>query len=74
MSSGNYSTHVNINNEAKVGDSLSVGESGEVVGEAGSDVEGKDRGHVKNDFADEGDWLDLPPIPGYEWAPHEPRT
>jgi len=55
MSSGNYSTHVNINNEAKVGDSLSVGESGEVVGEAGSDVEGKDRGHVKNDFADEGD-------------------
>jgi len=45
-----------------------------VVGEVGSDPESKDKGHIKIDFADEGDRLDLPLIPGYKWAPHEPRN
>lgn len=33
----------------------------------------EDRNQVKIHFADEGDRLDLPLIPSYEWAPHELR-
>jgi len=37
------------------------------------DPKSEDKGHVKIDFADEGDRLELPPVPSYEWMPHEPR-
>ncbi|QCD78982.1 hypothetical protein DEO72_LG1g2619 [Vigna unguiculata] len=48
--------------------------SSAMVEEVSSDLESKDKGHVKIDFANEGNRLDLPLIPAYEWAPHEPRN
>ncbi|QCD78997.1 hypothetical protein DEO72_LG1g2634 [Vigna unguiculata] len=48
--------------------------SSAMVEEVSSDPESKDKGHVKIDFANEGNRLDLPLIPAYEWAPHEPRN